>query len=289
MADWQKLFQEGGAELWGAAKAGQSPNAQRFLDWLYEDRQGEMQWLKRNPEKRTDPRLVLEGCQSILVGAWPTGRHLGPIPEGHGRMAAYVGEADYHDTLGASLKNIATALAEAHPNEKFLPYVDTGPILERDWATAAGLGWIGKNTLLIHPKAGSFFLLGVLLTTLELQPTGPYQGSHCGTCTRCLDACPTQALDPEKGLDARLCLSTWNIEHKGPFNEKTPPPDQWKNWLYGCDICQDVCPFNRKTEPATGPKDFELEQVQSGEAQAPKHLRRGQQALQRNANWLMGL
>lgn len=277
-----------GASLYGVASADFSVEKQRFLEWLAAGKQADMAWLERQPERRMDPRLVLEGCRSVMVGAWPTGQHLGEIPEGSGRVAAYVGTVDYHKDIGEKLKRIAQKLSEQYPEEVFKTFVDTGPILERDWARLAGLGWIGKNTLLINPKEGSFFLLGVVLSTAEFLPTGIFEQNHCGHCTRCLDACPTQALDAQTGLDSNKCLSYWSIEHKGELGEQTPPPEEWQSWLYGCDICQAVCPFNRRVPEAPGPKDLNLLEVVEGEAQIPNYLRRGKKTARRNAEWLLG-
>lgn len=281
------MFRQEGAVLSGVASADLEVEKKRFFDWLETGKMAGMTWLTRSPERRVDPRLVLEGCRSVLVGAWPTGKHQGEPPPGHGRIAAYVGAEDYHVTIGGSLQRIAGKLKEKLPAEAFKPYVDTGPVLERDWARMAGLGWIGKNTMLIHPQEGSFLLLGVILSTAHLPWSKVFTGKHCGNCTKCISACPVDALDETNGLDARKCLSYWNIEHKGEFEAATPSAGLWASQLYGCDICQDACPFNRNTPPAPGPKDLPLELAANGLAAFPKYLRRGKKALARNAKWLL--
>ncbi len=284
LVQWLK---DEGAVLGGVAAAGRVPGADVFMEWLRQGQQADMGYLSRTAAKRTDPRLVLAGCRSVVVGAWPTGRRPVETPPGHGRLAAYVGEADYHETMGGALKRVAACLRQALPGEAFAPYVDTGPVLEREWAALAGLGWLGKNTLLIHPHEGSYLLLGVILSTANLTPTASFEGHHCGTCTRCLDACPTQALSAQNGLDSRRCLSYWSIEHKGDFSAATPGREQWQNWLYGCDICQEVCPFNRHTPSAHGVASLPLEGVADGTASGPAFLRRGKEGIKRNARWMM--
>jgi epoxyqueuosine reductase len=205
-----------------------------------------MAWLERRVEERTDPRRLLDGALSALCVAL----HYSPLrdePEATGdlwqRVARYARGVDYHDLMTSRLRALGERIEQAFPGARTRTYVDTGPILERELAQRAGLGRIGKNTNLLH-RQGSWFLLGELLLTLELEPDEPL-ADLCGSCTLCLEACPTGALPEPYRLDSRRCISYWTIEHRGAV----PPAmrDQLGDWVFGCDICQEVCPWNRKT------------------------------------------
>ena len=202
--------------------------------------------------RRADPRLILPECKSILVLAIPysdPSANRPPLPTGQelrvkGRVAAYAWGDDYHLVLRERLQAMVTYIESqvGHPVTNRW-YTDTGPILERDLAQRAGLGWIGKNTCLINPKRGSYFLLAEILLGLELEADTPFSTDHCGTCTRCLDACPTDCILPDRIIDAGRCISYLTIELRDGI-----PPDlrpQLDNWIFGCDICQAVCPWNR--------------------------------------------
>jgi epoxyqueuosine reductase len=165
-----------------------------------------------------------------------------------GRLASYAQGDDYHDVLVPKLKALAAWIEQpAGRRIRFRAYTDSGPILERDLAQRAGLGWIGKNTLLIHPRYGSYFFLAEILIDLRLPPDEPFQADRCGNCTRCVQACPTQCILPDRTLDARRCVSYLSIEQKGPV----PPGlrEAFGNWVFGCDLCQEVCPWNRRADP----------------------------------------
>jgi epoxyqueuosine reductase len=206
-----------GFALSGVAPATDADGFARFAAWLDRGFAGEMGYLHRT---RDAPRS--------------------PI----GRVAAYAQGPDYHRFLWDRMNELAAWLEAEVPGCTAAAVADTAPLLERDFARRAGLGWVGKNTLLINPHRGSFFFLGALLTDLELAPDEPFAGSHCGTCTACLDACPTAAF-PECGvLDARRCISYLTIELRGAIPEDLREPTG--DWLYGCDVCQDVCPWNRR-------------------------------------------
>jgi epoxyqueuosine reductase len=199
-----------------------------------------MQWMERGAEKRCDPQQVLPGAQSILVVSlnyWQGAEGSAP---GQGRIARYAWGEDYHDLMLARLEQLSALLTDFGGTQKC--YVDTGPILERDYAAEAGVGWHGKSTMLIDRKLGTWFFLGEILTTLELPPDQP-QPARCGTCQRCLTACPTGAITAPHKLDARRCISYLTIELKGSIPEELRP--LVGDRIYGCDDCLEACPWNR--------------------------------------------
>jgi epoxyqueuosine reductase len=237
-----------GFELAGVTTPDPPPHVGVFDAWLDAGRHGEMAYLasERSRQRRRDPRQVMPECRAILVLGmrYPAPSALPPPgPAAHGRVAAYAWGEDYHDMLPERLQALA-AFIEARVGSP-VPhrwYTDTGPLLERDLAQRAGLGWIGKNTCLINPQKGSYFLLAELLLGLELEPDLPFEADRCGMCTRCLEACPTGCILPDRTLDARRCLSYLTIELKGAIPEDLRPA--LGNWVFGCDICQQVCPWN---------------------------------------------
>lgn len=227
-----------GFDLAGIATLGPPDTAAAFDRWLERGYAGTMQYIERGAAKRRDPRLVLEGARSAIVVAMEYGGR-----EPSGPVARYARGADYHDVMLDRLNDVLAALrrlSDAPVAGK--AYVDTGPILERDLARRAGLGWFGKNTNLINPALGSFFFLGALLVDMELEPDAPFEADHCGTCTRCLEACPTQALVEPRVLDATRCISYLTIELRTAIPAELQAPIG--DLLYGCDICQEVCPWN---------------------------------------------
>lgn len=233
-----------GFPLVGVAPLRPLPRGDYLAGWLADGRAGEMAYLETRTAQRLDPRRGHPWARSILSVAYPY-RPPPPPPEDwrqtlRGRVAAYAAGTDYHDRVRGLLRTLGQKL-HARLSGTFRAWVDTGPILEREWATRAGLGWIGKNTLLLHRAAGSYFFLGELLTDLHLDPV-PLPSDHCGTCTRCLTACPTGALDAYT-MDPRRCLSYLTIEHRGPIPHALRPA--LENWIFGCDVCQEVCPWNR--------------------------------------------
>lgn len=218
----------------------------RFLQALSEGRHAEMQWLARNAQKRLDPRLVLPDARSVIVLAAaydpgpPAATRCDVAP---GVVARYARHADYHDILATPLAELTRWLDDlARPTHRSLWYVDTGPILERDLAQRAGVGFVGRHTGLVSRRLGNWFLLAEILTQAELPPDPPAR-NLCGKCTRCLDACPTGALPAPFTLDARRCISYLTIENKGPIPEELRP--LLGNRIYGCDDCLDACPWNR--------------------------------------------
>ncbi len=210
-----------------------------FRDWLNEGAAGEMAWLERGAAKRLDPQLVLPGARSVIVVAMNYWQGAAP-PNAQGRIARYAWGDDYHDVMLAKLRELDVFLCKQGGAQKC--YVDTGPILERDFAAEAGIGWHGKSTMLLDPQLGTWFFLGEILTTLELAPDAP-QPARCGTCTRCMVACPTGAITEAHHVDARRCISYLTIELKGsiPLEFRRAIGDR----IYGCDTCLDVCPWNR--------------------------------------------
>lgn len=234
-------------------------HAEFYESWLSAGHHGPMAYLatERARRRRADPREILPGCQSIIILAMNYTQSSDPVTRGPwpvARMAAYARSRDYHDVLYPRMQALVAWLEDEVGNP--IPhklYTDTGPILERDLAQRAGLGWIGKNTCLINPRAGSYLLLSEIFLALALDPDAPFLPDHCGSCTRCLDACPTACILPDRTLDASRCISTLTIELKGPIPLDLRP--QMGNWVFGCDICQDVCPWNRFAQPTTDP-DF---------------------------------
>jgi epoxyqueuosine reductase len=215
----------------------------RFERWLAAGQDGEMTYLARSLPKRADPGRVLPGVQTIVVVA---AHYAGPgvAPAGStGVVAAYARHADYHTVLAAPLRELAAAIdVLGGPGTRSLAYVDTGPILERDLAQRAGLGFIGKHTNLIRPRGGNWFLIGEILTTLALAPDAP-ETNRCGRCTRCLAACPTGAIHAPFELDARRCIAYLTIELRGPIPEPLRPAIGRR--IFGCDDCLAACPWNR--------------------------------------------
>lgn len=239
--------------------------------WLESGREGEMGYLTRNKEKRYDPRLLVEGTKSIvtvLYNYFPKQQ----IGDGeHFKIAKYAYGADYHDVLKRKMRQLLERIeTQTGKLEGTRVFVDSAPVLDRAWAVRCGLGFIGKNTTLIHPKKGSFFFIGHLFLPIELSETGQVMTNRCGRCTKCLDACPTGALEAPFHIDARKCISYLTIEYKGSldnFDSKT-----FNGWMYGCDICQDVCPYNRFSLPNMEPEFQPTEQLISMRKEDWKNL-----------------
>ena len=236
-----------------------SEGARLFGEWLQKGFAGEMHYLERGQEKRRDPSLILKNAKSVIVLGWDYSMHVGVGPRAHPNKEGSHGELplqnnkspfisryawgkDYHEILGEKLSIFQKKLEEIFPGEIFKSYVDTGPVMEKYWSALGGLGWLGKHTNLIHEKRGSYFLLASLLTTLDFESEAPVI-DRCGTCTRCIDVCPTRAIVAPYVLDARLCISYLTIELKGSIPLELRP--LIGNHVFGCDDCQEVCPWNR--------------------------------------------
>jgi epoxyqueuosine reductase len=245
------LALELGFDLVTAGPATPPEHGPALRRWLEAGHAGTMGYLERRLEERLDPARVLPGARSVLCVA--LNYYQGEAPDPSWRpVARYAWGRDYHEVIGPRLERLAAHLAEA-AGARSRGYVDTGPVLERVLAARVGLGWIGKNTMLLHPRLGSWFFIGVLLTTAELAHD-PALADRCGTCRACLDACPTDAFVTPYVLDARRCVSYLTIEHRGDIAPEARAG--MAGWQFGCDICQDVCPWNRKA-PTTREAAFE--------------------------------
>jgi epoxyqueuosine reductase len=246
-----------GFDLAGVAALSPAVTARAYREWLDRGDQAGMAWMARHVELRGDPRRLLPGAMSALV----VGLRYGPrhgreeaaeaAAELWARVARYARGVDYHELMRARLERVAAEVTRLAPGCRTRICVDTAPLLERELAARAGLGAVGKNTMLLNPEAGSWFLLGELLLTVELTPDTPL-ADLCGECTRCLDACPTGALPAPYRLDARRCISYWTIEHRGDIPEAMRP--RLGDWVFGCDACQEACPWNGRAAPLEAPE-----------------------------------
>jgi epoxyqueuosine reductase len=234
-----------GFDLFGVAPAVTPEGVARLEHWLERGFAGEMSYMVRQAGPREHPRHLLTGVRSIVIVAMNY-RTVDPPPAGalEGRVSRYAWGDDYHGILRHRLQKLADFVHTKVPQCRTRIAVDTAPLLERDFARLAGIGWIGKNTMLINKRLGSWLFLGALLTDVELDYDTPHEADHCGTCTRCLDACPTQAFAGPHQLDSRRCISYLTIELRGPIPQAMR--SGMGNWLFGCDVCQEVCPWNRK-------------------------------------------
>ncbi len=240
-----------GFDLVGIAPAGPSRHRDYLRRWLDEGQAGEMGYLSKRFEERTDPSVYLPGAQTVICVAMNYHTNLEPTTskgDALGRIARYAVGDDYHELIKGRLHQLSDWIREREPDATTRAAVDTAPVMEKELASRAGIGWLGKNTCVINPKIGSWILLGEILTTLAL-PFDEPAIDRCGSCTRCIDACPTDAITAPYRLDARRCISYLTIEHRGEIDNELQP--LMGDWLYGCDICQEVCPFNRHA-PDTG-------------------------------------
>jgi epoxyqueuosine reductase len=224
-----------------------------FEKWLEKDHQATMNWMTKNTFKRKDPKNVLPDCKSIIVVSYNyfTGENYPENLNNKGKISRYAWGTDYHEIILPKLFELEKIIKEADENANCRSYVDTGPILEKIWAEKAGIGWQGKNSLIISKKHGSYFFLGIILTTAEFEYDKPYK-DYCASCTKCIQACPTDAIIDDKIIDSNKCLSFWTIEAKAHLNIPKNIADNNKNWIFGCDICQEVCPWNKNLPKPTG-------------------------------------
>ena len=245
-----------GFQFVGIAKAEKMEEEARQLErWLQEKHHGQMTYMENHFEKRIDPRKLVEGSQTVISLMYNYhSEQIQEDPEAP-KISQYAYGKDYHFVIKDKLKTLLAFIQEQIGEVHGRCFVDSAPVLERDWAKRSGIGWIGKNTLLIHPKAGSYFFLAELIIDLELEPDGPMK-DYCGRCTRCIDACPTEAISPAGYfMDGSKCISYLTIELKEAIPEEFQ--GKMENWMFGCDICQEVCPWNRfaqkHQEPAFEP------------------------------------
>ncbi|MEM6377182.1 MAG: tRNA epoxyqueuosine(34) reductase QueG [Bacteroidota bacterium] len=239
----EKAYELGFAYV-GISEAGFMEEEAKHLEaWLNQNHHGKMGYLANHFDKRVDPTLLVPGAKSVISLLFnyhnPSKQKDSKAP----KIAQYAYGQDYHHVLKAKLRTLMEAIQTNIGQVEGRAFVDSAPVLERDWARRSGVGWVGKNTMVIHPKAGSYFFLAELIIDLPLEPDGPMK-DYCGTCTRCIDACPTDAIAPEGyWMDGSKCISYFTIELKEALPESYQ--GQFENWMFGCDICQEVCPWNR--------------------------------------------
>lgn len=231
---------------------------ENYLIWLGNSYNSDMKWMEKNIEKKLDPRLILPNTQSVITLAYNyfTGNlHPANISSNIGKISRYALGSDYHEIVHEKLFLIEKKLKHLFPVSNSKSYVDTGPVLEKQWAVKSGLGWQGKNSLIINKNFGSYFFIGIIFTDIML-PFDNEVKDYCGSCTKCIDNCPTNAIIADKVVDSKKCISYWTIEAKPDQNIPDRIASNSQNWIYGCDICQEVCPWNKNKPEITSEKEF---------------------------------
>ena len=235
-----------GFDYCGIAKAVKlDDDARRLENWLGKNYHGQMGYMANHFDKRVDPSLLVPGAKSVItlmLNYFPQEK----LEQHKNKISSYAYGKDYHFVIRDKLNQLLESIREEIGMVEGRGFVDSAPVLERAWAVRSGLGWIGKNGNMITKTSGSFFFLATLIIDLELEPDLPFLTDHCGSCTRCIDACPTDAILPNKVINGSQCISYFTIELKESFTEPMP---KWKEWVFGCDVCQDVCPWNRFSTP----------------------------------------
>lgn len=257
----KQLARDAGFEKVGIARVEDLPaESVHLTEWLARKYEAGMSWMAGNREKREDPRKILPGARSMVCVAlnYYTNVHY-PEDSHIGKISRYAWGDDYHDIVSDKLRILAEKIGKLAPHAKTRSYVDTGPVMEKFWSARAGVGWQGKHTNLITKDYGSWVFLGEVITDLELEPDEP-MADFCGTCTACIEACPTDAIVEPYVVDSNKCLSYLTIEHKGDIPSEFHP--KMEQWVYGCDICQDVCPWN----------SFQQETAESGFQPRPDNI-----------------
>ncbi len=241
----------------GIAQALALEEEKQHLDkWLAKGYHADMHYMQKHADKRHDPSILVENARSVIVFLYNYFPPEHPEFKSDYRVASYAYGADYHDVIRAKLNNIIAELSKEYPQMVARGFVDSAPVLERAWATRAGLGWIGKNSMLISKRNGSYFFIAEIITDLQMEYDTAMGGNYCGDCSKCMDACPTKAITSLREVDANRCISYHTIENKNEIPEELY--GKFENWIFGCDICQQVCPWNRfsvsHTEPAFLPQ-----------------------------------
>ncbi len=244
----EKTLELGFAKVGIARAAELTQEGKRLQEWLRRNYHATMEWMERNAERRIDPRAILPEARSVICVAM---NYYTPLQHSRdserGKISRYAWGDDYHIVLAERLALLVECIKQIAPDALTKAYVDTGPVMEKAWAARAGLGWIGKHTNLITRDVGSWVFLGEVITNLDLVPDEPGV-DHCGTCRACIDACPTHAIVEPYVLDSTKCISYLTIEHRGEIPDELAT--KFENWVYGCDICQDVCPWNSFQQPS---------------------------------------
>ena len=234
-----------------AAARSLDDDARKLANWLEQGKQGNMQYMEKHFELRVNPYKLMPGAKSVicfLINYFPVADQEKNIP----KISKYAYSRDYHDVIRPKLEFLLVRMKEKFGDFHGRGFIDSAPVLERSWAVLSGLGWVGKNGNLIHKKKGSFFFIATLIVDLELEYDEPETADYCGTCTRCIDACPTEAIEGDKVVDGSKCISYFTIELKDLLIPD-PMKNKFDNWMFGCDICQDVCPWNRFSKPTQDP------------------------------------
>lgn len=256
----KQLAREMGFESCGLARAVRlDDDAQRLENWLKQGFHGSMQYMENHFDLRIDPTRLVPGAQSVitlLYNYYPKQEQPKTAP----KVARYAWGEDYHTVIREKLHLFLSRLREQFGNVEGRGFVDSAPVLERSWAQRTGLGWIGKNGNLLNRQLGSYYFIATLITDLALAYDNAYTKDYCGTCTRCIDACPTEAILPDKQIDGSRCISYFTIELKEALLPDSAK-GQWSDWIFGCDVCQEVCPWNRFAKPTAEPRFEPLQEI----------------------------
>jgi epoxyqueuosine reductase len=256
----KRMASDLGFDLAGICKPDPPPHFQSYLDWVEKGYHAGMEYLAREHSRsaRVDPKLILPECESILVlGICYLPQDVSLIQQEQWSISAYAAGNDYHQIIKGKMNVLVSQIKDEIGSEfPYRIYTDTGPILEREYAQMAGLGWTGKNSCLINPQLGSYLFLGEILLGFPLKADRPFETDYCGSCSACVDSCPTACILPDRTLDANRCISYLTIEHRGsiPFEQH----EKIDGWIFGCDVCQKVCPWNKRFAQPTNEQDFQV-------------------------------